>query len=584
MRKGWKMKNALLILGIGAILANWANAEDKVHFIYHTVFLQKDKATGKVFIDEEMLLKVWDAIKLQGKVVDSALLLELYEVKDFEKAWPLARLPEYHLVERTAMTQGRENILEIVGVFKKYEIPFWFAAYPPMGPAVNPSTLEAIFASAGELCRGIVFGESYNGGTLINPLYWSTALQYLKTVQKYGKKLVWIEHVHDGPITSWPWHYAYGKGWWGLLLYDDLFRKFFNAETADLVVPCTETNDPRGEVFNTMAVLGIWYSGFSNDWGVSVQDWFWHDMATIYRNLNKPWSLNLLSKMGLTGREKTEEMLRAIPPNLVLRQLIAKASMGAKFFEFESAKMPIEVKGKEIVPARQFKEAIKPFAEMLESGIIKIPKKEEILTFSNLAFLLTDKNAWYVDENGLFVGAWERGIFAHRYNPESGEIPPDLFFKNAYKVRYPLGWTITATPYGMILILPKRTPSTVISRFRYVVTTNLRDMWLGDEKVGAETLGKLLEASKEEMPFTAEDFFLSAFNRDGMFYCYVVDPDELEERETVAKIRVGKSLGQLRVRDLVEGRDLGAAHREVEIRLPKERGFAILEFVPVPSK
>jgi hypothetical protein len=568
-------------LGMGAKCQTLG--KEKIYFIYHCVYPFLYKAEGETKIKEEALLKIWDALKTDSSSVDSALLLEVYELKNFEKVWPPSKLAQYS-PEQTAMTKGKENILNLIDVFKKHQIPFWLAVYPPMGPAINPDTLEAVYKSAGELCRGIVFGESYNAGTLINPLCWSTALQYIKITRKYNKKVIWIEHAHDGPITSWPWHYAYGKGWWGILLYNDLFKVFFNGETKDTIVPCTESNDPRGEVYDLMAVLGIWNSGLANKWGASIQNWFWHDMARMCKGINKPWSLQLLSEMGLKGNESMGDLLRAMPPNLVLRFILMNVSLGARYFEFESAELLIDFKGDEIKPSRQFNEAIKPFIEMVDKGIINIPHREELLSLSPVAFRLTDKDAWFINEDGLFMGRWEKGdIFAYRVN-EEGKFSDEYFFKFAYNPSHPL-WYIPSTPYGVVPFLPKDVSASTLSRFPYLFTTNLYELWEGrgtDKKVSSKVLKERLSEGRKHLLFLTDRFFLSAFKRNGKYYCYVIDPDEIKREDKVARIVINKPLGRVRVVDLVEGKEIKRGElREFDVYLPAARGFAILVIEPI---
>ncbi|MGC8842617.1 MAG: hypothetical protein ACP5QS_01635 [bacterium] len=558
------------------------NALDKLHLIYHCVYPILYKEKGETFVKEDALVKIWDILGMESKTVDSALLLEVYEQKDFEKAWPPAKLAQYS-PEQTAMTKGRENILKLVDAFKRHKIPFWLAVYPPMGPAINPETLEAVYKSAGDLCRGIVFGESFDAGTLVNPLCWSTALQYVRITQKYDKKVVWIEHAHDGPITSWPWHYAYGKGWWGLLLFNDLFRIFFNGETRNTIVPCTESNDPRGEIYDLMAVLGIWQSGLVNEWGASIQNWFWHDMARMCKDINKPWSLQMLKDMGVKGEESMGDLLRAMPANLVLRFILMNASLGARYFEFESAEMLLDFQGEEIRPSPQFSKGIKPFIEMWEKGIVKIPKRDEILSLSPVAFKLTDVNAWYINEEGKFVGSWEKGtLFAYMVE-DDGEFPPNYFFKFAYRPTHPL-WYIPSTPYGMILFLPKDVPPSILSRFPYVFTTNLRDLWRGKETSNLanwETLKESLIEGRKRMVFLTDEVFLSSMRREGKYYLCLIAPDELNAKEMVAKIKINGKLGKMRVWDLLKGEMIKEGlEKEIDIILPKENFFSLLMLEP----
>jgi hypothetical protein len=91
-------------LGMGAKCQTLG--KEKIYFIYHCVYPFLYKAEGETKIKEGALLKIWDALKTDSSSVDSALLLEVYELKNFEKVWPPSKLAQYS-PEQTAYDEGQ---------------------------------------------------------------------------------------------------------------------------------------------------------------------------------------------------------------------------------------------------------------------------------------------------------------------------------------------------------------------------------------------------------------------------------------------------------------------------------------------
>ena len=486
----------------------------------------------------------------------------------------------YKFEHPVPVSWSSDEIIRLFRFCKQEGVHFHVLVYGPQGPKITLGTVQNILDVASDCCEGFEIGEVYNGRTFVEadvPYAQGKeqeSVEFLKSLielaKEAGKKVFWTEHCHDGPGR-----YAgrdddprWRVGWWGFALCDtDIFKEFFDGRYADTLVMTHETNDPRCLPINLMTVLGTWLSGGVSEWGFNLQSWFWNDARFGTRKIPEK-----TEDFGETAFLNCQEC----PPDLIFRQALEAVGLGAQYIQFAPDNMIWEQKSENRFElARQYREGIKPFFELLDKGIISPPAKDRIRSFSPLALRLTANNPTHVWRDGLFSSG------DPMITPESKNLPT----AEVYLPRYIYGeeklyrGILLKTPYGIVPFLPPWASKETLDRFDEVFDTNSKEIMdpiSGQSRKGLEACSFLVErlkAARDKMLVGSHRVGLHLWEEDG-FYKAILIRGLFSQREEVEL-----DLNQLQgyqIEDAETGEPITKTDGKAKVKLSK-RGHRILK-------
>lgn len=382
------------------------------------------------------------------------------------------------------------QIIEIAKGCEKQGINFFLQIAGPSPPLITLSTCEEVFKSAPQHCKGIYLSEPLNAG--FGWHYLDEFVSFRNLCKEYKRKMVWAEHSRDG---------TQGMGWWGFSMVNlEGWAKLFNRDYPEVIIPLHETNDPRVETLNIGACLGMWLGGIAKEWGFSVQDWWWHDAG--YGSIE------------------------SCPPLLVLRMCLEAVSLGATYLQFEHMQMTWEWGTWSLAPI--YKEGIKPFLELYKKGKIKIPSKDEILSFSPIALKLLKQG----DNIDLFDSC-----------PWLKQTPEYYIPHYFYKEEIYQDGLIPETPYGILVLFPTNA-SLPKGKFPYILESDGSQVFYHGENFPPSTTKNLfLSLLKESSPTLRVEGAYGMLSKigDRQFLIWLINPVEKEppKKEVVLQLSLG---------------------------------------------
>ncbi len=413
----------------------------------------------------------------------------------------------------------KQKIIEIARGCEELGIDFFIQVAGPTPPLLTPPTCEEVFKCAPKHCKGIYLSEPFNSG--FGWKYLNDLISFRNLCKKYHRKMVWAEHSRDG---------TQGMGWWGFSMVNvEGWSKLFSKEYADVIVPLHETNDPRVETLNMATCLGMWLGGLAREWGFSVQDWWWNDAG--YGPID------------------------TCPANVIFRSCLESASLGATYLEFEHMQMIWEWGTWSL--ARIYKEGIKPFLELYKKGKIRIPQKEEILSFSRLAIKLLKQGN---DIALLDSCPWEKQTPEH-YIPN--------YFYEEKDFREGL---IPKTPYGILVLFPTNvTPPK--GKFSYVLDCDgAQTHYEGKPYSPSETKSLILSlVERKPLPLKIYDAY-GVLTRIGKreYLLWIINSREKEPGKTNVSFRLSLGFKKYLLYDRESGKLIGEGKENEKIQVEVE--------------
>jgi len=434
MRKGvriWIFFLLIFLLNLETV-----SASSEIHMIYSIYspgYLKLLKGKDWKVNTSKYLTKIWRQIKEDP---NPSLLISLVERgSSFGKE------------------KGIEGskIIEIAKICEENGIHFYLSLTGPTPPRLTLSTAEKVFNLASNTCRGFYLSEPLSSGK--GWKYFEELIKFRNLCKKYGRKMIWAEHSRDGPK---------GMGWWGFTLVNNKeWKKMFNKDYFDVIVPLHETNDPRVETINMGTCLGMWLGELFQDWGFSVQDWWWHDAG--YGSIS------------------------TCPPEIIFRMCLEAASLGCTYYQFEHPQMIWKWGTWELAPI--YRDGIKPFIDLYKTGKIKIPERNEIFSLAPLAIRLTSGK-----KCELFDSCpWNK--YTPRYY-----IPNYFYNEKSYKEGL-----IPETKYGILCLFPFNVNFSLLKkRFKYILESDGSRIYYRNKSFSGESARELilsiLSKEKKHLP------------------------------------------------------------------------------------
>ncbi len=409
-----------------------------------------------------------------------------------------------------------EQIVEIAKGCEERGINFFLQIAGPTPPLITLSTCEKVFKIAPRTCKGVYLSEPLNAGHGWN--YLNDLISFRNLCREYKRKMVWAEHSRDG---------TKGMGWWGFSMVDtDGWAKLFNKDYSDVIVPLHETNDPRAETLNLGACLGMWLGGLAKEWGFSAQDWWWRDAGY--------------------------GPIQTCPPDVIFRMCLQAASLGATYIQFEHMQMIWEWGTWSLAPI--YKKGIKPFIELYRSGKIRIPSRDEILSFSPIAIKLLN----------------QKGLALFESAPWLKETPESYIPRYFYNERIYQDGLIPETPYGILVLFPTNA-SVPRGRFSHVLESDGSQIYYeGKSYSHPESRSLILSlAEKSPLPLKVGKAYgvLTRVSR-GKFLLWLINSVEKEPPKVEISLRLFLGYKEYSLYDRETGEMIGKAKDGENVKIP----------------
>jgi len=379
-------------------------------------------------------------------------------------------------------TEG--EIVRLAQVFEAMGIPFMLRAGAPGAVDTSSEVANKVFSAAPTTCRGLFVGEVWNSDIAYQE--YDYFLRLVEVANKRGKKFVWFEHGRDG---------RHGLGFWGWCMDQPrMFAGVFDRRFHKTLIPMHENNDPRSQMANLGIVMGAWLQGLVEEWGASVQNWWWNDAGY--------------------GRCST------CPPELITRMMALYLALGATWFEIEDSGMFLAW-DEQGLPTRstQWSGFLRAY-RLLGNGWLRIPSKHDAISFPPVGFVLRK------GESG-------RSCFdPHPWQPvvPSSYIPSRLYCVSNYRDEL-----LPLTPCGFV---PLFTPHAEVPKGFFPIETDGRRFWANDAEIDFSKALALVEKNSASLPFISHDACLVAWREKNGFKLLLLHPREKEPTSLTAHVEV----------------------------------------------
>ncbi len=409
---------------------------------------------------------------------------------------------------------GLAEVLEAMG------IPFMLRAGAPNAIAISPEVADKAFDVAPTMCRGVFAGEVWNCGAAYKQL--DHFVRILDVAHRRGKKFAWFEHGRDG---------AHGLGFWGWCMdQPQMFSKVFDKRFHDTLIPMHENNDPRSQMANLGIVLGAWLQGLGDEWGASVQTWWWNDAGY--------------------GRCPT------CPPELITRMMALYLALGATWFEIEGPEMFLAWDERGLpIRSPQWPGLSKAY-ELLTNGWLRIPSKDEVASIPRVGFVLRK------GKSGLSI------FDPHPWRPRvpSTYIPSKLYGVSNYGDElFPL------TSCGFV---PLFSPHTPLPAGFFSIETDGRRLWAEGAEVDISRAAAIVEEKATKLPVVSPDACAAVWREGKGLKILLLHPQERAPASVKARLEIRADFRMLR--DVQTGENFKVLGGVANVPLSPERRIRIL--------
>ncbi|HIE08332.1 MAG TPA: hypothetical protein EYP65_00615 [Armatimonadetes bacterium] len=170
--------------------------------------------------------------------------------------------------------------------------------------------------------------------------------------------------------------WAGGTSWEDLAIESDLRRAILRHR--EVFLPMWEMNRVEGTFSQHAQILGLWLSGWSENWGANPQRWFWGEAG--FGRLGERFGWRCVGK---GGPKQAEKLLRHFP---LYGQMVALTALtGATVFWIGGERPPtmFDAKGR---PSRYCQETLSPlFERIVKWGLI--PSRDEVRRACRVAII-----------------------------------------------------------------------------------------------------------------------------------------------------------------------------------------------------
>ena len=398
---------------------------------------------------------------------------------------------------------------------------------------MRPATLEKILLAAPKHLNGFLFGEMENVDSNMQEVVAKLLLPLAEQCSRAGKFII-LDNKNV---------------FWNGSCYVDFWKKvLLNPRFSNVFVPALEESNSRTQEMSLAGREGLWLTGSFNHWssraimdnGCFDRMWEWSSQQVLSH---------------------------------YLRQLVLQASMGADIFSIGILQGPLSY---DLWPQ------LLPFYEMIEKGIIAIPKQDELLSVSDLCIGMKSPPS-----NEYLI----HGINGHTYDFNEVKRTPMVFDRlDCYWGAAPIadydfsfyGYGcerrmlnfLPKNPYGLVAILPDDIDLAKFSRFKDKVTTDGQYFYdsAGQQHGPAEykpvMIEKLSQSALRLPVLVKGDVAWSVVRLDpDHIRITLVDPGYTDPGNRNAEI-VLQHLTGLECTDILSGEKLEIREQKIQLQVP----------------
>jgi hypothetical protein len=400
------------------------------------------------------------------------------------------------------------------------------------------STFERVIKVAPKHLKGFIFAEMTSVEDHMQEIVRKMILPLAEMCKQSGKVII----LRNKNIF---WNGACYVPFWKEVL--------FNERYSDVFIPGLEETNSRTQELSLAGRIGLWQLGYFKHWLGRV--------TTDNSNFDRMFEWG--------GQQII---------NHHLRNLISSAALGADVFynTLDITDLSFDTQKDTSVLYNQ----LVPFYEMVEKGIVKIPKKEDLLSVSDLAIGMTDNPSKDFIKNGTdghkynFPADKQTELVFGHLNPYWAGSSIDTFDYSyyAFNVRRRMTNFIPETPYGMTTIIPAETKE--ISRFKNIIPTDGQYFYdrTGKQYTAKEyrpTVEKALMEAAERLPILVKGkVHWSVVKLDEKHLrITLIDPGYLDPGERTAEISLQNVKG-ISCTDILSRKTLPIKNGSITLKVP----------------
>jgi len=424
---------------------------------------------------------------------------------------------------------------EIVDIAKRVESQGRdFVIWSGHGHAVHMplSTLERVLHAAPEHLWGFEFAEMEGVDENMQEVVEQILLPLAKLCRKHGKKIIFRnKNIFYNGTCYVPF--------WKKVLLDKRY--------ADVFIPALEETNCRTQELSLVGRVGLWQTGSFNHWSCR--------MVTDNANWDRMWEW--------AGQQVLSHHLR---------HLISRASLGADVFLNSIHQGPFTA---------GLYEQLTPFYDMLEKGIIHVPRRDELLSISDVCLGMKSPPSDVYIRHGINGHNYRYPNDDHSYMVFDrldcywGGAPllPHDFSCYALNVQRRMCNFLPDLPHGIVAIVPDDS-SLTDSRFNVKFTTDGRYFYdeNGSRREAAEyrqVLETALQEASERLPVRVTgDVHWSVVRIDPAHVRVIlVDPGYLTPADRDAEILL-QNLDGTNCVDILSGENLPIEDNRIRVHVP----------------
>ena len=438
-----------------------------------------------------------------------------------------------------------DELIEVAAFCEENKVPFIFQILHYRTPFLSLKTIEGMLKAAPNMCKGFAFSETWPSAEIFK----NEILEYLEGVlklsKKYGEKKV-IFHAHRNRF-----HYRF--------MVDPDYFKLLAKDYPNMFIPMLKPNNSPGTDMGIAGTTGLWRSDIITDWGFSSQigNWRWRG---IEREHLVPW-------------------------DVLMRQELVAASLGAKYFRIERPEMYLNVQrdkndDNRVTDISVYEDQVKArdlFYALLNKGIIQQARAKEHKSFSSVVF-----HEHFELENNE-ISHEKGGLYMERYGLQTvlPAYPPGYIYGSFGEPnRYTRG-IMRDNPLGVMSIIPEgvsidRTPGVNLAWKTDGINVEYNGKIESALKV-REPILESFELESKSLPFRAENIWLSAVQWDkDQYVLYAIDPGYFEAWGSDEYVQANLPWNGFTVTDRITGENLEVHNQRFKVSIPAG-AFRILE-------
>jgi hypothetical protein len=429
---------------------------------------------------------------------------------------------------------------EIINMVKKYEESGTdFVIWAGHGTAVHfpLSTFDSVISAGPKHLKGFIFAEMEGVTDHMQEVVESILLPVAELCKVSGKLIIFRN-------KNIFWNGTCYVPFWKNVLLNDRYK--------DVFVPGLEETNCRSQELSLIGRIGLWQTECFDHWlGRATTD---------NANFDRMWEW--------AGQQVITHHFR---------NLVSSASLGSDIYINSLQTGGLRQEGED---TPSLNDQLVPFYDMLEKGIIQIPKRDELLSVSDLALGMKSPPSNEYITHGInghkytFSTDTDKEMVFDRLDAYWGGSNLDSydFASYAMNVKYRMTNFIPETPYGMTPIIPAE--NNTKGRFKKVIITDGEFFY--DEQGNTQTASayqptveKALEDAARRLPVLVKGpVHWSVVKIDEHHLRIVlIDPGYLDPKEREAEI-ILQHVECISCTDILSRESLKIKKAKVTLKIP----------------